>query len=114
VIVVRARTMQLLASVLLAVAVLGTVGVCETRAASPASDRPAPLAGDRHAAIAAPAADTVAAPSLAPAPPHALTPFALVAALAPPLPFAARSAAPRADAAPRTIPLYLRDRALLL
>jgi len=104
---VRARTIQLLASVLLGVAVLGTVGVCETRAVSPA--------GDRHSVLAAaPAVDAVAAPSVPPAPPHALAPLAVATALAPPLSLAALSAPPRADASSRATPLYLRDRALLL
>ncbi|HEY2743950.1 MAG TPA: hypothetical protein VGL86_04990 [Polyangia bacterium] len=101
----RARTAQLLASLLLSAAVLATVGVCEAAAQSPPA----------HETQAILAVDTlVAAPSVAPAPPHVLPPctVTLLAAQLSPL----FSTPPvLGDGAPRgKSPLYLRDRALLL
>ncbi len=103
----HARTTQLLASILLGVAVFATLGVCEAR------PTPSPRAPEHHAILDR--ADTaVAASSVAPAPPHALPPLTLPATIAPPAPafsslLPARTATPFAKA-----PLYLRDRALLL
>lgn len=104
----RARTTQLFASLFVAVAVLATVGVCETRATQPARG------ADHHAAFVAVDHAAVAAPSVAPAPPHALPPPAFTITLAAPAPIASLLSAPRLDAHAPKAPLYLRDRALLL
>jgi hypothetical protein len=97
-----------LSSVLLAVAVLATVGVCEAR------PTPSPRAPDEHA-ILDQADAVVAAPSVAPAPPHALPPLGLPATFTPPAPiFAPFLASSRAATPSAKAPLYLRDRALLL
>jgi hypothetical protein len=104
--VVRTRTAQLLASLLLGAAVLTSIGVCEAAAARSSGAR------EPQAILAA---DTlVAAPSVAPAPPHALPPCTLTLSPAPSAP--PFSTLPvLSDGAPHAkSPLYLRQRVLLL
>jgi hypothetical protein len=92
--------MRALASLIVASALLGVVAPSQARAAI-----------DRHAVISQ-ASDDVAAPPLAP---NALAPCIVAAPLANLTPVFLASAAPRLVAAPAaTLPLYLRDRALLL
>ena len=103
---VRARTVQLLASLLLGAAVLATVGVGEARL------RPSPRAPEAQAILAA---DTlVAAPSVAPAPPHALPPCALTLSSAQPAPQFSTLLVLTDGAPSSKAPLYLRQRVLLL
>ena len=107
----RTPTLQRLASLFVALAVVGVVGTCEARVAPGSSG-----AASDHAWLAAgdgPA--QVAAPSL-PAPPHpSLSPCAATALPAPPVVVAGAASSSLAQVAPPSaIPLYLRDRALLL